>query len=206
MDGLTILLIIVTLALLVFLYFATFRKQILKFTKKGDLSEKGKSAKPLAATQRMAHNLNYQVVAPAHLAKDGKYADLDFILVGYFGVLGVKCLGQYGEVYGSAGDVMWLQVNGDKRVSFANPLKEAEADARVIRSALFAAKLKNVPVDTVCVFTNPNAELALPRNTGHYTVKEFKKLLGKDKFQQDKRVDIEATVTAIRAALAEEAS
>lgn len=175
-----------------------FRKTIFKPERKKDLDETAKMRKPLLIAQTFAKMQGYQVIAPAKLAKDGKFANLDFILVGYFGVLGVKCIGLNGEIYGSAGDNMWLQVKPEKRVSFVNPLKEAQNDVRVIRDTLFTAKLKSVPIETVCVFTHPYATLALPRSTGHYTIKEFKALLGKDHFVQDKRVNIEETVAAIK--------
>ena len=140
----------------------------------------------------------YQVISPACLAKDGKLADLDFILVGTFGVLCVKCVGRGGSIYGSAGDAMWLQVKNQDRISFANPILEAERDTRLVRDILFSAKLKNIPVETVCVFTNPVASLALPRSTGHYTVKEFRSLLGQSRFLQERKIDLDAVCTAAR--------
>ena len=50
----------------------------------------------------------------------------------------------------------------------------------------------------MCVFTNKKATLALPRGTGHYTLKDFKALLGKSKYEQDKGVDIPQTVDAVK--------
>lgn len=163
-----------------------------------NLSDTQKSAEPLRITRRFAALHQYQVVAPAQLAKDGKYADLDFILVGWFGLLCVKCIGLGGQIYGSLEDEMWLQLDGDKRISFANPMRAAEADSRLVRDTLFAAKLRNIQVETVCVFTNKNATLMLPRTTGHYTVKEYKALLDKSKYDQDKGVDIPQTVQAVK--------
>ena len=58
--------------------------------------------------------------------------------------------------------------------------------------------LRGIQVETVCVFTNKKATLALPRGTGHYTLKDFKALLGKSKYEQDKGVDIPQTVDAVK--------
>lgn len=202
MNGVTILLVVLSVVLLAIIYLLVFRKELFTPRKK-DLSGAAAVSGPLAAAKRMAHLNGYQVIAPAKLAKDGRFADLDFIIVGCFGLLCVKCIGRGGDIYGSAGDAMWLQVRGGERISFANPLREAEADTRVVRDTLFAAKLKNTPVETVCVFTNPHAALALPRSTGHYTVKEFRALLGKDRLQQDRHVEIDAAAQAVRKFLAE---
>lgn len=157
-----------------------------------------KKRKALSAARRFAALHQYQVIAPAQIAKDGKFADLDFIIVGWFGLLCVKCVGLGGQIYGNPGDPMWLQVDAEKRISFENPMRAAEADTRLVRDTLFTANLRGIQVETVCVFTNKKATLALPRGTGHYTLKDFKALLGKSKYEQDKGVDIPQTVDAVK--------
>ena len=112
--------------------------------------------------------------------------------------LDVKCVGLGGQIYGNPGDPMWLQVDAEKRISFENPMRAAEADTRLVRDTLFTANLRGIQVETVCVFTNKKATLALPRGTGHYTLKDFKALLGKSKYEQDKGVDIPQTVDAVK--------
>lgn len=193
------IIVFAVLCMLVLVYFL-WRGDFPAFQRKAkDLPDAKKANKPLGAAKRMALMNGYQILSPACLAKDGKLADLDFILVGTFGVLCVKCVGRGGSIYGSVGDAMWLQVKNQDRISFANPLLEAERDTRVVRDILFSAKLKSIPVETVCVFTNPSASLALPRSTGHYTVKEFRALLGQSRFLQERKIDLEAVCTALRA-------
>lgn len=201
----------VAIALVAVLYFTVFRKDEDGTRRKSkDLAGPARAAKPLAAARRLCATEGYKLIAPAALARSGAYADLDFIIVGVFGVLCVKCLGLDGEVYGSAGDGKWLQVKakgkqGEERISFENPLAQAARDSRLVRDALFSANLKSVPVETVCVFTNPHAQLALPRDTGHYTVKTFRGLLDKDKLRQDKKVDMEKVAAALEACRVPEA-
>lgn len=192
-----ILTVVILAAVAVAAYYFTHRDDAPKPRRTTDLTGARKSAAPLRSTRLFAKMHQYQVIAPAALAHDGRCADLDFILVGWFGLLCVKCVGLCGEIYGSREDEVWLQVTGGRRVSFVNPLRAAEADTRLVRDALFAAGLRSIPVETVCVFTNPGATLALPRSTGHYTVKEFRALLKREKYEQDKRVDIPAVVAAI---------
>lgn len=163
-----------------------------------DLSPARKSAAPLRAVRTYARLHQYTVLAPAQIAKNGKCADLDCILIGWFGLLCVKCIGLGGQIYGDLNEEMWVQVNGERRVSFVNPMREAEADTRLVRDTLISAGLRNVSVETVCVFTHPKAELALPRNTGHYTVKTFRALLQKSKYEQDKGVDVSAAAEAVK--------
>ena len=195
-DGLILVAVVAAISLI---YYFLFQKDSSKPKRGKDLSPEAAAAKPLAATKRFALLQQYQVIAPAKLVKNEKTADLDFILVGSFGLLCVKCIGLGGEIYGSAGDENWLQVHGKNRTPFENPLNKAAADTRLVRDALFTAKLKSIPVETVVVFTNKKAALALPRSTGHYTVKDFNALLGKSSLLADKGVDIAKAADAVRA-------
>lgn len=71
----------------------------------------------------------------------------------------VKCVGLGGQIYGNPGDPMWLQVDAEKRISFENPMRAAEADTRLVRDTLFTANLRGIQVETVCVFTNKKRPL-----------------------------------------------
>lgn len=166
-----------------------------------DLEGAKASAAPLAAAKRFAMLHQYEIVSPGNVVSGDKESGADFLLVGCFGVLCVKCVGLGGTIYGGAGEAEWTRMDASGRSTFPNPLDEASAATRVVRDVLFAAKRKNVPVETVCVFTNPKAELALPRGTGHYTLKEFKALLQKDKFLYDKGVDEKAVAQLLREAV-----
>ncbi len=196
---LLLLLLVIAAAVAVYFFFVKSRDEGTETPRKAkNLDGAKKSAKALSAARRFAALHQYQVIAPAQIAKDGKFVDLDFIIVGWFGLLCVKCVGLGGQIYGNPGDPMWLQVDAEKRISFENPMRAAEADTRLVRDTLFTANLRGIQVETVCVFTNKKATLALPRGTGHYTLKDFKALLGKSKYEQDKGVDIPQTVDAVK--------
>ena len=196
---LLLLLLVIAAAVAVYFFFVKSRDEGTETPRKAkNLDGAKKSAKALSAARRFAALHQYQVIAPAQIAKDGKFADLDFIIVGWFGLLCVKCVGLGGQIYGNPGDPMWLQEDAEKRISFENPMRAAEADTRLVRDTLFTANLRGIQVETVCVFTNKKATLALPRGTGHYTLKDFKALLGKSKYEQDKGVDIPQTVDAVK--------
>lgn len=150
------------------------------------------------AVRRYAAAEGCTVIAPVEVTGSRDTADLDLLLVGWFGVLGVKCIGWGGQIYGSAAEPQWTQVLGGERCTFDNPLTRAGKSERAVRDVLFAAKLKNVPVETAVVFTNKAAELNLPRSTGHYTEKTFLAYLRSPHFEEDKKVEIEPVVAALR--------
>lgn len=155
----------------------------------------------VGAARRFARSNGFRFIAPATLRRGEASAELDALVVGYFGVLGVKALGYNGDIYGTEKDKTWAQVMDDRRNPFPNPLTEASSDVRVIRDALLAAKLRQVPVEVVCVFTNPKAQLALPRSIEFYTVKTFKEHLRKERFLEDTGLDLDKVEEALRQAL-----
>ena len=150
------------------------------------------AAKAVAAAKRFARSHSFGFIKNPNLSANGRTARMDALVVGYFGVLGVKALGYGGSIYGHADEKVWVQKTNDaNRREFPNPLQEAATDIRVIRDILFAEKLKTVPVEVVVVLTNDKADLALPKQTGHYTLKEFRALLKKEKYRKDTGLDLE---------------
>ena len=161
-------------------------------------------AKVVAATRRFASQNSFRMITPAKLASNGGTAELDAIVVGYFGVLGVISLGYSGEIYGDSNEENWLQVTpSGERVHFKNPIDESSAAVRVIRDALFGQKMKKVPVEVVCVFPTPDAQIAVPRSLAPMRLKQYKELLKKDRFLEDCGLDLDTVEAALNKALKE---
>lgn len=160
------------------------------------------NGKTIGAMRSFARKNSFRFVSPAVLQCGDAKMELDAIVIGYFGVLGVISLGYSGEIYGEAGDDNWLQVAEDgSRNSFPNPITQSSAAVRVIRDALFKEKMKRVPVEVVYVFSNEKAQLALPRSIGPMDLKAFKKLLAKEKYLDDCGLDMDKVEEAVRKAL-----
>lgn len=193
-----LLILVIILTALITLFFQ--RKKALAHSSqpREDLSAVQARKKALAIAKHFAGEHNCKILSPVTIAKNGKFADFDFILAGSFGLLCVKCIGLSGEIFGSKQDEEWAQVQNGTRTTFSNPLTVAAQDARVVRDCLFHAKIKNTPVESICIFTNPKASLVFPRSTGHYTLKTFRNLLQKEKFRLDKKVDATQAINAIQ--------
>ncbi len=162
-----------------------------------DMGKNMAMKKPLSTAKRFAMINGYSVLQDVNIAKGGKFADFDFVIVGVFGVLCVKCIGFGGEIYGAIDDEKWLQVHKESRNYFENPFKQSEAHTRVLRDCLFANKLKNIPVTSAVVFTNSKASIAVGRSVDYFTPKTFKALLDKALYTTDKGVDAEKVKSAI---------
>ncbi len=148
--------------------------------------------------RNFARSNGFKFIAPAQFEYKGENVKIDAVVVGYFGVLGVMALGYNGEIYGDAKDTQWTQITDDgKRRSFPNPLTESSMGVRVLREALFAKKLKKVPVEVMCVFTNKDAHLAVPRSISGLKMKDLRAQIAKEKYLEDTKLDIDAVESAI---------
>ncbi len=167
----------------------------------GPQGRKDASGRTIQRLKSFASANGYELIRPGRIAQGTGVTDFDAIVVGTFGVLAVRSMGYEGQVYGNAKDATWVQTTKEGKVTFKNPLLQAESEARMLREVLFAAKIKNVPVETMCVFPNGATELAVPRSTPVYRLKEFSALLKKDHFTEDRKVDIDKVAKALRDAM-----
>lgn len=151
--------------------------------------------KAVRVLRRFARSNGYRFLAPVPGAPD---AQVDALAVGVFGVIGLKAYGYSGEIYGTPQDKDWLRVGyEDTREYFPNPILEGNRDVQALRSALQKTKARNVPIEVAVVFTNRKAALAVGRGGGVMKNKEWKALLGRDKYQQEKGVDIDKVWQAL---------
>ena len=159
------------------------------------------SGKVIHALKSFASRNGYEIIQPGKIAHGTGVSDFDALVIGTFGVLAVRSMGYHGQVYGGEREQTWAQTTGSGRVEFPNPLQQAEKEARLVREVLFDNKIKGVPVEAICVFPNKATELLMPRSTPVYRMKEFSALLMKDKYTDDKKVDIDAVSKALRNAI-----
>ena len=158
-------------------------------------------SKVVRAVKSFASRNGYEVIVPGKISFGTGVSDFDAIVVGSFGVLAVRSVGYSGQVYGSENEEKWVQTTAKGRIEFKNPLRQAQADSRLVREVLFENKLKSVPVETMCVFPSHATELIVPRSTPVYRMKDFSAQLLKDHYTDDRKVDIDAVAKALRAAV-----
>lgn len=145
-----------------------------------------------------ARSHDAKVVGPVDLEWSGLHAHFDFAVVGWFGVLGVTCLGYGGTIYGTSEEPEWTQDKNGARSTFANPIADNQTAARVLRGVLLDKGMRNLTTDTAVVFTGLDVELALPRSVPYCTADTFIPLLRGDRFTADKGADVEALCALLR--------
>ncbi len=162
-----------------------------------NLSTNSAVAKPLAIAKRFAMINEYKVLQNVNIKNGEHTANFDFVVVGSFGVLCVKCYGYGGDIYGTEKEEQWVQLHKKQKNYFYNPIIKATKDTRALREALFENKIKNTSVTNAVVFTNDKANIAVPASVELYTTKTFKEHINKSIFIQNKNVEISKTIAAI---------
>lgn len=156
------------------------------------------SGKLTRMVSHFALRRQYKVLGPCRFEKDGQTAEVDCVLIGYFGVLALKSVGRNGEVYGGVNDDEWLQVVKDARIKFENPFNECARAIPLMRDRLEAAKVRGVFLECMPVSTYKKAQLAVPKSAGLLKLSEFSLLLEKQKYMEDKGVDLEKVAAALK--------
>ncbi len=194
MQQILILMVVMALAVTVMIYFAE-RGDKKKPPRKAHANvNTGAAAKVLKS---YAARNDCRVLGPLTLTKGERTVTLDCVLVGWFGVLGVKSLGYNGQVYGNPKDAQWLWSSTGKRENFPNPINDCALAARLMREALMQAGVRNPDSEAVYVFTDSKVELFIPRDAGAMKLADLRSLLRKDKYHTDKGHDLDKMCQAL---------
>lgn len=155
----------------------------------------GKSAVK-SALHRYALTHNYKVLENVQMQLDGQTQTIDYVLVGFFGLLFVSALQGKGDFYGDFKEPRWTFVDDEKKVRFDNPVLEMDKKLEMFRRLMAQKKVYNIKVDAAVVISSTKSDI--PMYLSHVrdenivmSLKEFKKFLGAEKFEKDNGLDVE---------------
>lgn len=179
---------------------------LLCYLRKSMLFSKGNYGKKTVKSilNRYAISRNYKVLENVQLQLDGKTQTIDFVLVGFFGLLFVSALQGEGDFYGDLKEPRWSFVDADhdRKVRFDNPVLEMDKKVDLFRRLMSQKKVYNLKIDTAVVVVGTKSEV--PMYLSHMgeenivmTVKDFKRFLEKEKFEKDNNVDVAAIAQTI---------
>ena len=161
---------------------------LLWYLRKSMLFSKGNYGKKTVKSilNRYAISRNYKVLENVQLQLDGKTQTIDFVLVGFFGLLFVSALQGEGDFYGD----------------LKEPVLEMDKKVDLFRRLMSQKKVYNLKIDTAVVVVGTKSEV--PMYLSHMgeenivmTVKDFKRFLEKEKFEKDNNVDVAAIAQTI---------
>ena len=188
----SVIILIAVVAFCAAVFIAWYLMKNLRFTKGNYGKQTVKSI-----LKRFAFPRKYKVLENVSMELDGKTQTIDFVMVGEFGLLFVSALQGKGDFYGDFTEEYWSFVDNEKKVRFLNPVKEMDKKLDMFRRLMAKKKVYNLKIESAVVIVGSKADA--PMYLSHVgkenivmTVNQFKKLLEKEKFEQDNNIDVAA--------------
>ena len=193
----SVIILIAVVAFCAAVFIAWYLMKNLRFTKGNYGKQTVKSI-----LKRFAFPRKYKVLENVSMELDGKTQTIDFVMVGEFGLLFVSALQGKGDFYGDFTEEYWSFVDNEKKVRFLNPVKEMDKKLDMFRRLMAKKKVYNLKIESAVVIVGSKADA--PMYLSHVgkenivmTVNQFKKLLEKEKFEQDNNSDVAAVTDVL---------
>lgn len=193
----SVIILIAVVAFCAAVFIAWYLMKNLRFTKGNYGKQTAKSI-----LKRFAFPRKYKVLENVSMELDGKTQTIDFVMVGEFGLLFVSALQGKGDFYGDFTEEYWSFVDNEKKVRFLNPVKEMDKKLDMFRRLMAKKKVYNLKIESAIVIVGSKADA--PMYLSHVgkenivmTVNQFKKLLEKEKFEQDNNIDVAAVTDVL---------
>lgn len=193
----SVIILIAVVAFCAAVFIAWYLMKNLRFTKGNHGKQTVKSI-----LKRFAFPRKYKVLENVSMELDGKTQTIDFVMVGEFGLLFVSALQGKGDFYGDFTEEYWSFVDNEKKVRFLNPVKEMDKKLDMFRRLMAKKKVYNLKIESAVVIVGSKADA--PMYLSHVgkenivmTVNQFKKLLEKEKFEQDNNIDVAAVTDVL---------
>lgn len=193
----SVIILIAVVAFCAAVFIAWYLMKNLRFTKGNYGKQTVKSI-----LKRFAFPRKYKVLENVSMELDGKTQTIDFVMVGEFGLLFVSALQGKGDFYGDLTEEYWSFVDNEKKVRFLNPVKEMDKKLDMFRRLMAKKKVYNLKIESTVVIVGSKADA--PMYLSHVgkenivmTVNQFKKLLEKEKFEQDNNIDVAAVTDVL---------
>lgn len=193
----SVIILIAVVAFCAAVFIAWYLMKNLRFTKGNYGKQTVKSI-----LKRFAFPRKYKILENVSMELDGKTQTIDFVMVGEFGLLFVSALQGKGDFYGDFTEEYWSFVDNEKKVRFLNPVKEMDKKLDMFRRLMAKKKVYNLKIESAVVIVGSKADA--PMYLSHVgkenivmTVNQFKKLLEKEKFEQDNNIDVAAVTDVL---------
>lgn len=137
---------------------------------------------------------NYRILRDVKVSVNGRTAQIDHMLIGFFGILFVSTLNDTAEYYGTAKEKTWTKITPAGRVQMENLELKNQRDIDVVREIFSKHGVYNIKMEGAVVFCG-NRNKSLMGITGSSTLMDFrtfKAYLYKSKFEKDNDVDVPA--------------
>ena len=137
--------------------------------------------------KKFARSRKYEAYADLKVSHKGEEHNFDSLLIGEFGVLLIESFKDSGELYGNATDENFINITTkNQRVLCENLSKKLSKNTAVLREIVTENKIYNVKIEGAIVIENKNCKQMLTVPDNIFSLKELKKYLESEKFDDGK--------------------
>ena len=141
----------------------------------------------------------YRLVENLELIHQGRRLKVDFAIVGIFGVVFVGVFPQQADLYGNDGDSNWLAKRSQtQRESFPNPVDRCQDLMAEVRNAFSRKNIYNIQMEQFYIFPCRRYKCFVAERYPVLTLPKFKAVLTRDKYHEEKNVDMDQLVEILR--------
>lgn len=153
--------------------------------------------------RRYAATHNFKLLENVEMELDSSSQTIDFVLVGFFGLIFVSALQGKGDFYGDFKEEKWTFVDEEQRIRFNNPVIEMDKKLEMFRRIIAQKKVYNLKVDTAIVVVSTKTDVPMylsnvRENNPVMNVEQFRKMLGNEKYELDNNVDMDTVCKVLR--------
>ena len=131
----------------------------------------------------------------------GQRLKTDFIVVGIFGVLLVNVFPKDADLYGNDGDAAWMvKKSQTDRRTIPNPIDQCDRVIASLREAFAGQKVYKIPMEQFYIYPCRRFKCFVADRYPVYLFSKFKALLTRDKYHEEKDIDMEQLEALIRQA------
>lgn len=189
--------IVPIMALMFMLMYMVGGEDVIFFRKKHEAVDPKAAEKLDSALKKFVRARDYQIMGRTTLEYNGSTYTFDALLLSYYGVIAFTAAPQGGDIYGELNDEEWVAIFQGSRTRFYSPIMAHAGAAKVIKEIFRAEKVKGGQFESMAVFTNNDANVAVARSLPACHVKDLREKLSSPKYLADNGADIAGMKAAL---------
>lgn len=143
----------------------------------------------------------YRLLENVAISHKGQRIQTDFIVVGIFGVLFINVFSKDADLYGNDGDALWMvKKSQTDRRTFPNPIDQCDGAIASLRETFAKQKIYKISMEQFYIYPCRRFKCFVADRYPVYPFAKFKALLTRDKYHEEKGIDMEQLESLIRQA------
>lgn len=190
---------VVAIMAIIFMYMYSFAgEDIIFFRKKHYAIDPKANEKLEKELAKFVRTRDYKVMGRTTLEFGGTTYTFDAIMFSYYGTICFTAAPQAGDIYGDINSEDWAAIWQGRRTPFYSPIMAQNGSVKMLKDLYRTEKVKCGHTETMVVFTNPDANVAVARSLPVCHLRDLTATIGATKYLADNGADITDMMEAVK--------